>query len=101
MKPMKGSMMTTTSQLKALRFAESFPEINWMDSAFFSLWWFKFAHTCIQVTTLHKGDTTDFIKQIFDRKSISRNLIQIEFWYLTQIFYLNKIQGLMMFSVAW
>ena len=45
-------------QIKNCRFAASSRLISRLGSAFFSLRWFKLAHICIQVTSLHKGNET-------------------------------------------
>jgi len=47
--------------------------ISWPDSAFIFLRWFKLAHICIQVTTLHMWNRQGIYLQNFNRKSISRN----------------------------
>jgi len=48
--------------IKIFRFAVSFRGTG---SAFFFLRLFKLAHICIEVTSIHKGDTSESIEQFF------------------------------------
>jgi len=61
-----GSFQTTqSSQFLNLMFTVNFRGISRLGSTFIFLRWFQLSHICIQVTSLHKGDTSEWIDRIF------------------------------------